>query len=149
MIELFRPELTVSPSLISAINIEKAKYASIHSSNGLQLAHLELNNEKAVNKLNTLLEELEKICIRDANYWIRLPNGSLVRKNSVLGFQCHNSSHNKGVVIRTQNNRILSFIPCEDSDSQLKIVQELHRAIEIKQPSQRYKPSWDFLNNVV
>lgn len=147
VIELFKPELQLKPSLLACINVYKNRFVSVLSSNGKQLAHLKLKDETAHKKLNKLFSELEKLCTRDANYWVKLPTGSWVRKNAVLGFQCHSDNKHRGVLLRTQNNRILSFIPCKDSDNQLKVVQELQRAIEVKQPSQRHIPSWDFLNH--
>ena len=138
-------KLHVSPSLIASIGQYKNQI-SVRATNGKQLAHLELKDGKSKQKLEALHSELEKLCIRDANYWITLPTGSWVRKNSILGYEQHQSSKHSGVILRTQHNRILSFIPCDDLDMQHLIIQEMHKATESRTPSRRYKPDWGFYN---
>ena len=142
---VFSDKLQVSSSLIASINKNK-NHVSVRAGNGKQLAHLKLKDEKSEKTLEALHSELEKLCIRDANYWITLPTGSWVRKNSILGYEQHQSSKYSGVILRTQHNRILSFIPCDDLDMQHLIIQEMHKATESKTPSRRYKPDWNFYN---
>lgn len=144
-VTVFSDKLQVSPSLIASINKNK-NHVSVRAGNGKQLAHLKLKDEKSEKKLQALHSELEKLCIRDANYWITLPTGSWVRRNSILGYEQHQSSKYSGVILRTQHNRILSFIPCDDLDMQHLIIQEMHKATECKTPSRRYKPDWNFYN---
>ncbi|MDF5467279.1 hypothetical protein P3696_18770 [Vibrio parahaemolyticus] len=145
MVKLFSTHLELLPSILSAINIVKNN-VSVRVANGKQVAYQALKDEQSQAKLDALLADLEKKCIRDANYWVTLPTGSWVRKNSILGYELHQSEKHSGVILRTQNNRILSFIPCADLDMQRLIVQELHKATESKTPSRRYKPDWNFYN---
>ncbi|YCO04061.1 hypothetical protein ACB087_10955 [Vibrio sp. VNB-15] len=142
---LFNDTLELSPSTLCAMNKIKGN-VSVRAANGKQVAYLALKDEKSQAKFDALLADLEKKCIRDANYWLTLPTGSWVRKNSILGYELHQSEKHSGVILRTQNNRILSFIPCADLDMQRLIVQELHKATESKTPSRRYKPDWNFYN---
>lgn len=145
MVKLFCDKQYQVPSNITSINLINDD-VSVRGSNGKQLAHLQVKDEQTRAKYTSLLSDLEKRCIRDANYWVILPTGSWVRKNAILGYQQHQSSKRSGVILRTQHNRILSFIPCDDMDIQRLIIQELHKATESKIPSRRYKPDWDFYN---
>ncbi|EJS4060934.1 hypothetical protein NW009_003873 [Vibrio parahaemolyticus] len=144
-VTVFCDKLQVSSSLIASIGKFKNQ-VSVRAASGKQLAHLTLKDEKSEQKLDTLFADLEKLCIRDANYWITLPTGSWVRKNAILGYECHLSEKYQGLILRTQGNRVLSFIPCDDLDMQHLIIQEMHKATESKTPSRRYKPNWDFYN---
>lgn len=144
-VALFSDKHHQSPSNLAAINIING-HVSVRASSGKQLAYLFVQDEKSQEKLDALHSALEKLCIRDANYWIVLPTGSWVRKNAILGLECHHSEQHRGVILRTQHNRILSFIPCEEMDQQHLIIQELHKAMESKTPRNRRKPSWDFIN---
>ncbi len=142
-VTLFSDKQQVSSSLIASIGKIKNQ-VSVRAASGKQLAHLTLKDEKSEQKLDTLFADLEKLCIRDANYWITLPTGSWVRKNAILGYECHLSEKYQGLILRTQGNRILSFIPCDDLDTQLMIKQEIQKATAASSPSRRYKPTWDF-----
>ncbi len=144
-VTLFSDKQQVSSSILASINITDGNI-SVRAVSGKQLAHLTLKDEKSEQKLDTLFADLEKLCIRDANYWITLPTGSWVRKNAILGYECHLSEKYQGLILRTQGNRVLSFIPCDDLDMQHLIIQEMHKATESKTPSRRYKPNWDFYN---
>ncbi|EHD0098049.1 hypothetical protein JZN58_002971 [Vibrio vulnificus] len=144
-VTVFNDKLQVSTSIVASINKIK-NHVSVRAASGKQLAHLTLKAEKCEQKLDTLFADLEKLCIRDANYWITLPTGSWVRKNAILGYECHLSEKYQGLILRTQGNRVLSFIPCDDLDMQHLIIQEMHKATESKTPSRRYKPNWDFYN---
>ncbi len=138
----------LSTTILTSINKIK-NHVSVRAASGKQLAHLTLKDEKSEQKLDTLFADLEKLCIRDANYWITLPTGSWVRKNAILGYECHLSEKYQGLILRTQGNRILSFIPCDDLDTQLMIKQEIQKATAASSPSRRYKPNWGFYQNAV
>ncbi|ENJ1590821.1 hypothetical protein AB0539_004152 [Vibrio parahaemolyticus] len=147
-VTVFSDKLQVSTSIVVSINKIK-NHVSVRAASGKQLAHLTLKAEKSEQKIDTLFADLEKLCIRDANYWITLPTGSWVRKNAILGYECHLSEKYQGLILRTQGNRILSFIPCDDLDTQLMIKQEIQKATAASSPSRRYKPNWDFYQNAV
>ncbi|EGR2205660.1 hypothetical protein AB8302_004201 [Vibrio parahaemolyticus] len=142
-VALFSDKQQLSTTILASINKIK-NHVSVRAASGKQLAHLTLKDEKSEQKLDALFADLEKLCIRDANYWIPLPTGSWVRKNAILGYECHLSEKYQGLILRTQGNRILSFIPCDDLDTQLMIKQEIHKATAASSPSRRYKPTWDF-----
>lgn len=143
-VNLFDEKKQSSPSVLASINVINNKHASVRCANGKQLAHLDISkDDSSKEKLEKLFSRLEKLCIRDANYWVKLPTGSRVRKNAILGFECSNGKH-QGVILRAHNNRILSFIPCLDEETQIRIIQELKLAIEQRTPSRRYQPTWDF-----
>jgi hypothetical protein len=144
-VALFSDKHHQSPSNLAVINNING-HISVRASSGKQLAYLLLRDGKSQEKLDALHSALEKLCIRDANYWIVLPTGSWVRKNSILGYEQHQSSKYSGVILRTQHNRILSFIPCDSLDMQHLIIQEMHKATESRTPSRRYKPDWNFYN---
>ncbi|HCG6674943.1 MULTISPECIES: hypothetical protein [unclassified Vibrio] len=147
-VNLFSVKLQVSTSILASINITDSNI-SVRAASGKQLAHLTLKDEESEQNLDTLFADLEKLCIRDANYWITLPTGSWVRKNAILGYECHLSDKYQGLILRTQGNRILSFIPCDDLDTQLMIKQEIQKATAASSPSRRYKPTWDFYQTAV
>ncbi|EPW4778056.1 hypothetical protein ACWLRU_003498 [Vibrio parahaemolyticus] len=145
-VALFSDKQQLSTTILASINKIK-NHVSVRAASGKQLAHLTLKDEKSQQKLDALFADLEKLCIRDANYWITLPTGSWVRKNAILGYECHLSEKYQGLILRTQGNRILSFIPCDDLDTQLMIKQEIQKATAASSPSRRYKPTWDFYQN--
>ncbi|EGQ9167375.1 hypothetical protein V9654_003947 [Vibrio parahaemolyticus] len=147
-VALFSDKQQLSTTILASINKIK-NHVSVRAASGKQLAHLTLKDEKSEQKLDALFADLEKLCIRDANYWITLPTGSWVRKNAILGYECHLSEKYQGLILRTQGNRILSFIPCDDLDTQLMIKQEIHKATAASSPSRRYKPTWDFYQTAV
>lgn len=147
-VALFSDKQQLSTTILASINKIK-NHVSVRAASGKQLAHLTLKDEKSEQKLDALFADLEKLCIRDANYWITLPTGSWVRKNAILGYECHLSEKYQGLILRTQGNRILSFIPCDDLDTQLMIKQEILKATAASSPSRRYKPTWDFYQNAV
>ncbi|EHG1331007.1 hypothetical protein OC523_002155 [Vibrio vulnificus] len=147
-VALFSDKQQLSTTILASINKIK-NHVSVRAASGKQLAHLALKDEKSEQKLDALFADLEKLCIRDANYWITLPTGSWVRKNAILGYECHLSEKYQGLILRTQGNRILSFIPCDDLDTQLVIKQEIHKAASASSPSRRYKPTWDFYQTAV
>ncbi|HHX8340879.1 hypothetical protein AB6E05_23530 [Vibrio alginolyticus] len=143
MVSLFSEGLEIAPSSLGSINHYDNK-VSIRSTDGKQIDYLNLNKERAEEKLARLRADLEKLCIRDANYWVTLPTGSWVRKNAIQGIEFLLGERYKGLVLRTYGNRILSFIPCDDLDTQILIKEEIKKAIEASLPSRRYKPTWDF-----
>ncbi|WP_391856539.1 hypothetical protein [Vibrio cidicii] len=147
-VALFSDKQQLSTTILASINKIK-NHVSVRAASGKQLAHLTLKDEKSEQKLDALFADLEKLCIRDANYWITLPTGSWVRKNAILGYECHLSEKYQGLILRTQGNRILSFIPCDDLDTQLMIKREIHKATAASSPSRRYKPTWDFYQTAV
>ncbi|ODZ01750.1 hypothetical protein [Vibrio parahaemolyticus] len=147
-VALFSDKQQLSTTILASINKIK-NHVSVRAASGKQLAHLTLKDEKSEQKLDALFADLEKLCVRDANYWITLPTGSWVRKNAILGYECHLSEKYQGLILRTQGNRILSFIPCDDLDTQLMIKQEIHKATAASSPSRRYKPTWDFYQTAV
>lgn len=144
-VALFSDKHYQSTSNLAVIN-DINGHISVRALSGKQLAYLLLRDGKSQEKLDALHSALEKLCIRDANYWIVLPTGSWVRKNAIWGYEQHQSSKYSGVILRTQHNRILSFIPCDSLDMQHLIIQEMHKATESKSPSRRYKPDWNFYN---
>ncbi|WP_423839880.1 hypothetical protein ONE56_11355 [Vibrio mytili] len=147
-VALFSDKQQLSTTILASINKIK-NHVSVRAASGKQLAHLTLKDEKSEQKFDALFADLEKLCIRDANYWITLPTGSWVRKNAILGYECHLSEKYQGLILRTQGNRILSFIPCDDLDTQLMIKQEILKATAASSPSRRYKPTWDFYQTAV
>lgn len=148
MVSLFRKGLEIAPNVIESIN-DYGDRVSIRSTSGSQIDYLDLNKERAEEKLAQLRADLEKLCIRDANYWVTLPTGSWVRKNAIQGIEFLLGERYKGLVLRTYGNRILSFIPCDDLDTQLMIKQEIQKATAASSPSRRYKPNWDFHQSAV
>ncbi|MBG0760501.1 hypothetical protein BOO22_13845 [Vibrio cidicii] len=148
MVSLFRKGLEIAPNVIESIN-DYGDRVSIRSTSGSQIDYLDLNKERAEEKLAQLRADLEKLCIRDANYWVTLPTGSWVRKNAIQGIEFLLGERYKGLVLRTYGNRILSFIPCDDLDTQLMIKQEIQKATAASSPSRRYKPTWNFYQNAV
>lgn len=148
ILSLFRKGLEVAPSVIESINDYGAK-VSIRSTSGNQIDYLDLKDERDREKLSRVQEDIEKLCIRDANYWVTLPTGSWVRKNAIQGIEFLLGERYKGLVLRTYGNRILSFIPCDDLDTQILIKEEIKKAIEASLPSRRYKPTWNFYQNAV
>ncbi|WP_172565224.1 hypothetical protein [Vibrio navarrensis] len=148
MVSLFRKGLEIAPNVIESIN-DYGDRVSIRSTSGSQIDYLDLNKEGAEEKLAQLRADLEKLCIRDANYWVTLPTGSWVRKNAIQGIEFLLGERYKGLVLRTYGNRILSFIPCDDLDTQLMIKQEIQKATAASSPSRRYKPTWDFYQTAV
>ena len=112
IVNLFNEKRQSSPSTLESINLINHKYVSVRTTNGKQIAHLDMSKDDSSKaKLEKLFSQLRTMCIRDANYWVELPTGSWIRKNAILGFECADGAH-QGVILRAHNNRILSFIPC-------------------------------------
>jgi len=149
IVNLFNEKRQSSPSALESINLINHKYVSVRTTNGKQIAHLDMaKGDSGKEKLEKLFSQLRKMCIRDANYWVELPTGSWIRKNAILGFQCADGVH-QGVILRAHNNRILSFIPCVGAETKLRIIQEIKLAIAERAPSRRYQPTWDFYQEQV
>ncbi|PTP27536.1 hypothetical protein [Vibrio splendidus] len=148
VVDLFDKKNQRSPSAVAIINVYEDKYASVRTANHKQLAHLNMSkDDSGKEKLETLFSTLDKLCIRDANYWVTLPTGSRVRKNTILGFECVNSKHS-GVILRGHNDQIVTFIPCSTEEGQTRIINEIKQAIEETAPSRRYHPTWDFYQDL-
>lgn len=90
--------------------------------------------------------EVIKVSDKDKNHFVRTPNNNYIRREAIYSTEQFSGDQSKGVIIRGYKDRILDFIYVADPALQLRVVDELAKAMEVSSPTKRYVPDYTFLN---
>lgn len=108
----------------------------------LNSSKIDGDNDKGSAVVDALIETVTKAAIRVKDPFTSLPNGNLVRVSAIEAVQTHKGRDFKGLLIRGEDDSILSFLDIPEVEVWEKVANALHDVIESFGNGKFIQPDW-------
>lgn len=108
----------------------------------LNSSKIDGDNDKSSAVVDALIETVTKAASRVKDPFVPLPNGDLVRISAIEAVQNHKGRDFKGLLIRGEDDSILSFLDIPEVEVREKVANALHDVIESLGKGKFIQPDW-------